>query len=116
MALFTTEVEIITLAHCCGALFPITDQVTELGAIVGLETNSLTTTKVSIHKDCTASVLAQTIPPHFTPQSKYYAIKSFLFCKEIQKHGIKLLKVATVEQLRDILPKVCQGPPLSTYD
>jgi len=105
-ALSTMEAEIIALAHCCRELFPIMDQVAELGAVVGLKTDKLTTMKVSIHEDnAGALVLAQTIPPQFTPRSKYYAIKTVWFREEIQKRKIKLLKIDTVQQLGDIFTK-----------
>jgi len=79
------------------------DHVAELGAIVGLEMKEFTTTKVSIHEDnAGALVLMQTIPPQFTPCSKYYAIKTVWFQKDILKHTIKLLKIDTVQQLGDI--------------
>ena len=57
MALSTMEAEIIALVHCCQELFPIMDQVAELGAIVivGLKTKDLTTMKVSIHEDNTGT-------------------------------------------------------------
>ncbi len=62
--------------------------------------------QVSIHKDnARALVLAETIPPEFMPQSKYYAIKTVWFREEIQKHGIKLLKIDSMEQLGDIFTK-----------
>ena len=74
-ALSTMEAEIIViaLAHCCRELFPIMDQMAELGAIVQLKTKDLTTMKVSmsIHEDnAGALVLAQAILPQFTPCSK----------------------------------------------
>ena len=105
-ALSTMEAEIIALAHCCRELFPIMDQVAELGAVVGLKTDELTTMNVSIHEDnAGALVLAKTIPPQFTPRSKYYAIKTVWFREEIQKRKIKLLKIDTVQQLGDIFTK-----------
>jgi len=113
-ALSTMEAKIIARAHYYQELFPIMNQVAELGAIVGLKTKDLTTMKVSIHEDNTgALVLAQTIPPQFTPRSKYYAIKTVWFCEEIQKRGIKLLKVASVEPLGDIFTK---GLPRATLE
>ena len=45
------------------------------------------------------------IPPKFTPRSKYYCIKTVWFREEIQKRGIKLLKIETVEQLEDMFTK-----------
>ena len=65
-----------------------------------------TTMNVSIHEDNSgALVLAKTLPPQFTPRSKYYAIKTIWFREEIFKHGIQLHKIDTVEQLGDIFTK-----------
>ena len=42
--------------------------------------------KLSVHEDNSgALVLAKTLPPQFTPQSKYYAIKTIWFCEDIHK-------------------------------
>jgi hypothetical protein len=74
--------------------------------VVGLETEDLVLMHVSIHEDnARALVLVKTIPPEFTPRSKYYAVKTVWFREEIQKRGIKLLKIETVEQLGDIFTK-----------
>ncbi len=43
--------------------------------------------------------------PQFTPKSKYYSIKMVWFGEEIQRHGVKLLKIKTLEQLGDIFTK-----------
>ena len=113
-ALSTMEAEIIALAHSCRELFPIIDLVTELGKVVGLPAKDLTTMHVSIHEDnAGALVLAETLPPQFTPQSKYYAIKMVWFREEIHKRGIKLLKIETVEQLGDMFTK---GLPRVTFE
>jgi hypothetical protein len=108
------EAEIIALAHCCRELFPVIDIVTELGNVIGLPTKDLVSMHVSIHEDnAGALVLAETIPPEFTPRSKYYAIKTVWFREEIQKRAIKLLKIDTVEQLGDIFTK---GLPRVTFE
>ena len=105
-ALSTMEAEIIALAHCCRELFPVMDLVTDLGKALGLPTEDLVTMHVSIHEDnAGALVLAETIPPEFTPRSKYYAIKTVWFREEIICQGIKLLKIDTVKQLGDIFTK-----------
>jgi hypothetical protein len=105
-ALSTMEAEIIALAHCCRELFPVMDIVSEVGEVVGLDTKDLVSMHVSIHEDnAGALVLAETIPPQFTPRSKYYAIKTVWFREEIQKRGVKLFKIETVEQLGDIFTK-----------
>ena len=84
------------------------DMVKQLGKVLGLPTEDLTTIKVSIHEDnAGALVLAQTIPPQFTPRSKYYAIKTVWFREECVKRGVSLLKIDTVEQLGDLFTKGC---------
>jgi hypothetical protein len=61
---------------------------------------------LAVHEDNPeALVLAKTLPPQFTPQSKYYAIKTIWFCEEIFKRGIQLLKIDTVKQLGNIFTK-----------
>jgi len=62
---------------------------------------------VSIHEDnLGALVLAKTLPPQFTPQSKYYAIKTICwFCEEISMRDVQLHKIDTAEQLGDIFTK-----------
>ncbi len=50
-------------------------------------------------------MLAETLPPQFTPRGKYYATKTIWFREEINKRRIKLLKVETSEQLRDMFTK-----------
>jgi hypothetical protein len=83
------------------------DIVSKFG-VVGLETDEFL-----IHEDnAGALVLAETIPPEFTPRSKYYAIKTAWFCEEIQKRAVKLFEIETVEQLGDICTK---GLPRATF-
>ena len=76
-ALSTMEAEVIALAHSCRELFPVMDLVKEVGAIVGLPTEDLTSMHVCLHEDnAGALALANKIPPQFTSTSKYYAIKT----------------------------------------
>ncbi len=105
------EAEINALAHSCKELFPIVDLVSELGKVVGLPAEDLTTMHVSIHEDNAGSlVLSDMLPPQFTPQSKWYALKTVWFCEEIHKRGIKLLKIETLEQLGDMFTKALSRP------
>jgi hypothetical protein len=99
------EAEIISLSACCRELFPLIDMVEYLTAAVNLPIGE-TTMQLSVHEDNSgALVLAKTLPPQFTPRSKYYAIKTIWFCEEIVKRGIRLLKIDTIEQLGDIFTK-----------
>ena len=87
-ALSIMEAEINALAHCCQELFPVIDIAKEIGQTVGLETKDMTSMHVSVHEDnAGALILAETLPPQFTPRSKHYAIKTVWFCEEIHKHG-----------------------------
>jgi hypothetical protein len=73
-ALSTMEAKMIALSACCRELFPIIDMVCSLAEATNLPIRN-TTMNVSIHEDNSgALVLAKTLPPQFTPQSKYYAI------------------------------------------
>ncbi len=112
-ALSTMEAEVIALAHCCRELFPIMDMVSLLGTKVGLPVSG-TAMNVSIHEDnAGALVLAETLPPQFTPRSKHYAIKTIWFREQIVLRGIRLLKIDTVEQLGDMFTK---GLPRTTFE
>jgi len=96
-ALSTMEAEIIALLACCRDLIPIIDMVESVTSSVKLPIGE-TTMKLSVHEDNSgALVLAKTLPPQFTPRSKYYAIKTIWFCEEIHKHCVQLLKIDTVE-------------------
>ncbi len=55
-------------------------------------------------------MLAETLPPQFTPRSKYYATKTIWFREEIYRRGIKLLKIETTEQLGDMFTKDLAKP------
>ncbi len=104
-ALSTMEANIIALLACCRDLFPIIDMVELLTSLVNLPIRAATM-KLSFHEgNLGALVLAKTLPPQFTPQSMYYAIKTIQFSTEIHKRCIQLLKIDTVEQLGDIFTK-----------
>jgi hypothetical protein len=71
--------------------------------------------RVSVHENNSgALVLAETLPPQFTPRSKYYATKTIWFREEINRRGIKLLKIETFEQLGDMFTK-CLAKPSFEY-
>ena len=102
------------------------DGMRELISIIGMLVQSLAVAegrqtgvvnmKVSVNEDnLGALVLAETLPPQFTPRSsKYYATKTIWFREEINKRVIKLLKIDTTEQ-RIFSPRVCVSPRLSTF-
>jgi hypothetical protein len=54
---------------------------------------------VFIHEDNSgALVLTKTLPSQYTPQSKYYAIKTIWFREEIFKRDVKLHKIDSLEE------------------
>ena len=110
-ALSTMEAEVTALAHSCRELFPIMDLVAEVGGIVGLSTEDLTSMHVCLHEDnAGALALAQAKPPQFTPRSKYYAIKTIWWREECQRRGISIQKIETTEQLGDMFTKGLAKP------
>lgn len=111
-ALSTMEAEIVALSHSCRALLPLIDVAKQLSEAVGEKLN-MTSMEVSIHEDnAGALILAQTLPPGFTPRSKHYAIKTIWFREQIVQRGIKLCKIDTKDQLGDLFTK---GLPLPTF-
>ena len=112
-ALSTMEAEVIALAACMRELIPIIDMVDDLARAVGLQSGGVNM-NVSIHEDNSgALVLAETLPPQFTPRSKYYATKTIWFREEIHKREMKLKKIETSEQLGDLFTK---GLPQATFE
>jgi hypothetical protein len=95
---------------CIKELIPIMDMVQSLADAVGIPAGDVNM-RVSVHDDNSgALMLAETLPPQFTQRSKYYATKTIWFREEINKGGIKLLKIETFEQLGDIFTKGLAKP------
>jgi hypothetical protein len=115
-ALFTMEAEVIALAACMRKLILIMDMVQLLAVAVGIPAGDVNI-RVSVHEDNSgALVLAETLPPQFMPHSKYYTNKTIWFCEEINKRGIKLLKIETSEQFGICSPRVLLKPHLNTFN
>ena len=97
------QAEVIALAGCCRELMPIIDMVDEVGTAVGLTHSEKTQLHVCIHEDnAGALVLAQTLPPQFTPASKHHAVKTHWFHEKCIEKFVVLQKISTTEQLGDI--------------
>ncbi len=104
-ALSTMEAEIVAISHCTRELIPIMQMVEFLGPAVGLPVDC-TSMHVCIHEyNMGALILADTLPPQYTPRSKHYHIKTIWFRELIKKLKIKLVKIETIEQLGDIFTK-----------
>ena len=61
--------------------------------------------KVTNHEDNVGLIIAETLPPQFTPRSKHYAIKTVWFREQIVTCGMVLVKINTVKQLGDMFTK-----------
>lgn len=110
----TMMAEVIALSACCRELLPILDIVAEVGKAVGLPVDDQPKMHVRIHEDnAGALVLANTLPPQFTPASKHYAVKTHWFREQIIRRGIQVLKISTTEQLGDICTKCL---PQATFE
>ncbi len=67
------------------------------------------TMNVSIHEDnLGALVLAKTLPPQFTPQSKYYAIKTIWFRERFSREISNQTKLTQLNNCKTFSPKVSQ--------
>ena len=96
----------IALAACCQELIPVIAMVDEVGTDMGLTQSDNSKMHVCIHEDnAGALVLAQTLPPQFTPASKHYAVKTHWFREKFIDLGIFIQKILTTEQLGDICTK-----------
>jgi hypothetical protein len=75
----TMEAEVVAIAHCARELIPIMQMVEFLGPAVNLPVD-ITSMHVCIHEDnAGALILADTLPPQYTPRSKHYHIKTIWF-------------------------------------
>jgi hypothetical protein len=90
------EAEYVALSQSCKSLFPLLDQIRELGSAVGLPVEEYTNMHVKIHEDNVGALtLGKLEPRRMTPRSKHYAIKYHWFREQIEPRKIKLVKIAT---------------------
>ena len=112
IATSTMQAEVIALAGCCRELMPVLDLVKEVGDAVGLDKNDQPV--IRVHEDnAGALILANTLPPQFTPRSKHYAVKTHWFREQCFSRGIIIQKISTTEQLGDIFTKCL---PQATFE
>ena len=112
IALSTMEAEYVALSQSCKDLFPVIDQVKELGAAVGLPVEEYTNLHTRVYEDNVGALtLAGLEPKRMTPRSKHYAIKYHWFRSQIGPRKIKLLKIDTKHQLGDIFTKGLSREP-----
>ena len=100
------EAEYVALSQSCKDLFPLLDQINELGEAVGLPVSKHTKLHTTIYEDNVGALtLGRLEPKRMTPRSKHYAIKYHWFREQIGPRNITLVKVDTKNQLGDIFTK-----------
>ena len=113
IALSTMEAEYVALSEACKDLFPIMDVSKELCVALGISHSIIANMHVRIFEDNVGALtLAGLEPRRMTPRSKHYAIKYHWFCDQVAQRRIRLVKIATKDQLGDIFTK---GLPHSTF-
>jgi hypothetical protein len=86
-------------------LIPIIDMVRSLAVAEGIQTG-VVNIKVSVNEDnLGALVLAETLPPQFTPRSKYYATKTIWFLEEITNGESSFLRLILLNSLGIFSPR-----------
>ena len=110
----TMEAEIIALSNCCRELFPIMELDKAIASAIDMRQENSPRMHVTIHEDNSgALILANTLPPQFTPRSKHYAIKTIWFREKIVEYGIDVVAIDTKLQRGDIFTKM---PPAAVFE
>jgi hypothetical protein len=106
------EAEYVALSQSCKDLFPLLDQIYELADAVGLPIDKTTSLHVKVHEDNVGALtLGKLEPRRMTPRCKHYAIKYHWFREHLGPRNIELVKIATEDQLGDILTKGLTAVP-----
>lgn len=108
------DAEVTALSNCCRELFPIIEMVKSIEKAIGFYQSLPTKMHVVIYEDNSgALILANTLPPNFTPHSKHYVIMTIWFREGIIHYGIKVVAIDTKEQKGDIFTKM---PPQVVFE
>jgi hypothetical protein len=109
IALSTMEAEYVALSTSCRDLFPLIDVTKETCSVFSLDKHVFrehARLHIKIHEDNVGPLnLGKLEPRRMTPRSKHYAIKYHWFREQIGPRQIKLVKIATDEQLGDLFTK-----------
>eukprot|EP00804_Cyclotella_cryptica_P008820 CCRYP_013059-RB/>CCRYP_013059-RB protein AED:0.36 eAED:0.33 QI:0/0/0/0.75/0/0/4/0/393 len=106
IALSTIEAEYVALSEACKDLLPIMDVSKELCVALGIPQSIFANIYIRIFEENVGALtLAGREPRHMTPRSKHYAIKYHWFHDQVAQHLIRLVKIATKDQLGDIFTK-----------
>ncbi len=109
IVLSTMKVEYVALSTSCRDLFPFIDITKEICSVFSLDKHVFckhARLHIKIHEDNVGALtLGKLEPRRMTPRSKHYATKYHWFREQIGPRQIKLVKIATDEQLGDLFTK-----------
>jgi hypothetical protein len=108
------EAEYVALSQSCKGkdLFPLLDQIKELGNAVGLPVCDYTNLHTTIYEDNVGALtLSRLDPKRMTPCSKHSAIEYHWFCEQIGPRNIVLVKINSANQLGNIFTKGLSSGP-----
>jgi hypothetical protein len=112
ICLSTMEAEYNALSASMRDVLPIQELLRTIGKAIGLNEETLTTFKTTIHEDNTGAwTLARLEPGRVTPRSKHYAIKLHWFRSHLKPNQVEVSKISTDEQKADILTKGLRTEP-----
>ena len=114
IALSTMEAEYIALSTAMREFIPLQRILFEIADRLNLKSIKSSVIKSTIWEDNSGCLtLASLEPPRMTPRSKHYGTKYHWFREKLEELDITLQKVATADQLADIMTKGLPHGPLT---
>jgi hypothetical protein len=115
ITLSNMESEYVSLSTAMRDLLLLKAAASEIASGMGLEDEKIVTIKSTIREDnMGALTLANMELPRTNPQSKHYATRYHWFCSFLNDdvdRGYELIKVASADQMADILTKALREEP-----
>jgi hypothetical protein len=115
IALSTMESEYVALSTAMRDLIPLKAAVSEIASGMGLENEKIVTIKCTIWEDIMGALdLANMELPRTTPRSNQYEMICHWFCSFLNDDrdgGYEIIKVASSDQMTDILTKALREEP-----
>jgi hypothetical protein len=100
------EAEYVALSTSCKDPFSIIDIITKLCHTLNISLHNEADLHMKVHEDNSGALtLGLFEPRQMTPQSKHYVVKYHWFCDHIGPRRVKLVKIASSDQLGDIITK-----------
>ena len=106
ISLSTMEAEYIALSDSMKHLLVLKQLAIAICEAVQLDEVEIANIWSTVYEDNAAcEILANMEPPRTTPRSKHFAIKYHWFREELKPNNIKIVPIASEEQLADIFTK-----------